>query len=278
MFSMAVTVNVGGGPGGSATRVEGMSRWAERCILRQNPSVVFAQEVPGDEWLAIWGDAGYTITDGVEPRWRIRSALITRHDLDVTQVTQSNCASLEYHGSYLAVARWNNAQCGAVILASVHASPNHAEPARYGWAGDLPAARAGNDSRWTGNRLWDSDMVLGTLGSLTKDRMAPGGVLAAGDFNEARRSDFDAQGARLGTWGQEYFAEVDRIGFTDVTFEALQDEIPTRDGLQLDHVFVHGAVASLIDRRWEPVTDEWWAGPGDLVLSDHAPVWFFIDA
>jgi hypothetical protein len=268
MSSAAVTVNVGGGPGGSTARTVDMSRWAERCIADEKPVIVFAQEVPNDDWLAIWKDAGYAVTDGVGPRWRIRSALVTRQDLDVTPLTEADCASLAYHGSYVAAARWNDAPRGPVILASVHASPQRADPEKYGWQAELPSVR---------NRLWDSDMVLSTLGSLAR---VPGsvGVLAAGDFNEARGYDLDDLGKTLGTWGQEYFAEVERLGFTDVTFTSWQEERPTRGRLQLDHVLPHGAAGITADQSSLPHTDLWWDDPGHRVLSDHAPLWFFLDA
>lgn len=236
--------------------------------------IVFAQEVPSDAWLDVWRSAGYAVTEGVGTRWKIRSALVTRRDVEVIPLTLADCPSLGYHGSYVAAASWRNAPDGPVVLASVHASPSRAEPEEYGWPGDAPAARkGGGDPRWRGNTLWDSDMVLATLGSLA---LVPGqvGVLAAGDFNESREYDFDGDGIRLGTWGMEYFADVERLGFRDVTFDTLGRELPTRAGLQLDHVLTSGATRAVLDRARLPFTDPWWDEPCQWVLSDHAPLWF----
>ena len=196
---MGTTVNVVGGPGGSSARVAGMTAWAEQVMEQRRPSVVFAQEVPSDAWLGAWMRQGYTCTLGVEPSWRIRSALLTADGIDVTPLTASDLPNLSYHGSYVAAARWNNAPGGPTVLASVHASPQLADPSRYGWLGEPPRARnGGGDARFTPDRLWDSDLLLASPRGLAKNDAA---LVAAGDFNVALASDFD-DGRHLGTWAR----------------------------------------------------------------------------
>ena len=112
MYAWAVTVNVGGGPGGSAARTAGMTGWVEQAVDERQPAVVFAQEVPSDAWLAVFTDRGYTVTLGCEPVWRIRSAVITAPGLKVQALTTKDLPNLGYHGSYVAGARWLNAPLG----------------------------------------------------------------------------------------------------------------------------------------------------------------------
>ena len=73
MHAWAVTVNVGGGPGGSAARTAGMTGWAEQALDERQPALVFAQEVPSDAWLAVFADRGSSVTLGCEPVYKIRS-------------------------------------------------------------------------------------------------------------------------------------------------------------------------------------------------------------
>jgi hypothetical protein len=208
MTGWTVTANLGGKFSTDAVKA-GSVRWAQQAIERR-PLVVFAQEVPSASWLKVWSAAGYEVALGGPPSWAVQSAVITDRRLTVEPVSVGEFPNLGYHGSYVAAVRWSSSR-GDVLLASVHASPNPAEPERYDWVGDLPAARSGGgDSRYVGNTLWDSDLVLHTLSEMAR---TGGAVLAAGDFNEARAFDIAADGTRLGTWGQEYFDRVASCGF-----------------------------------------------------------------
>ena len=204
MTEWMVTANLGGSYGGSSARNSAMTSWGERVLASRQPAIAFIQELPygNDSWLGPWTAVGYRVTFGVDRGWRVRSALVTRPDVDIEPLTEAAVPNLSYHGNYLATAKWNSAS-GAVVLASVHASPQKAEPERYGWQGEVPAPRdGGGDPRYSGRQLWDSDLVLATLGELA--RAGHGRLLAAGDFNESL--DFDrGAGATAGTWGKEYF-------------------------------------------------------------------------
>jgi len=246
-FDYAVSMNLAGGLGTTPAKALRMNDWARFLMERDEPpAIVFAQEIPSDDWLDLW--EGYTVTLGSGPQWRVRSALITRSDLDVTGLTAREFPSLGYHGSYVAAARWHNAPCGPTTLVSVHASPSPAEPQRYGWPGELPEPRSGNDARWPNGRLWDSDLVLATLTHLAHPDggTKAASVFAAGDFNEARNDDLDPKGKHRGTWGREYFERVADAGFVDWTYASWDGrEVPTRGGLQLDHVLAAGPATLL---------------------------------
>jgi hypothetical protein len=97
MTKQAVTINVGGGPGNSSAHEAAMTEWARR-VTHDQPAIVFAQEVPSDDWLGVW-TANHNVTLGVERRWRIRSALITHRDLSITKLMEDDCPNLWYHGS-----------------------------------------------------------------------------------------------------------------------------------------------------------------------------------
>lgn len=277
MTRWAVSVNVGGGPGCSAARIEGMTRWAAAAAGEYEPAIVFAQEVPDARWLEVWKGRGYTLFLGEDRGWKIRSALLTAPGLDVEPVTAAHVPNLRYHGSYLAAARWLNAPAAAgTCLVSVHASPQPAEPDRYGWQGRRPTPRhGGGDPRYPPARLWDSDLVLATLHDLADQGRVP--VLAAGDYNEALAHDLDPHtGKRLGSWGQEYLARAEQYGLQDWLGDVWGEERGTRAGLQLDRVLISGPARPLLRRTPSPFVDPAWPGTGSssFGLSDHAPVWF----
>jgi hypothetical protein len=272
----AVTINVGGGPGNSAARGAAMTNWA--CeVARARPAIIFAQEVP-DSWLSVWTDdhAGdYNVTLGVEPTWRMRSALITHRDLSITRLTEDDLPNLRYHGSYVAAACWENAPGGPVTLASVHASPTPAKPETYGWIGAKPRPRVGGgDPRYVSGRTWDSDYLLCTLGEMARE--SP--VIAAGDFNESRTDDlYDDESTRQrGTWGTEYFKIAEEIGFTDCVHRSRGTELPTRGRLQLDHILASGRAAQIVADDPPQSIDAAWARSPAQPLSDHAALWFHL--
>ncbi len=269
-----VTINVGGGPGGSPTRRMGMGDWARHALETKQPAIVFAQEVPSEDWLRIWSDADYKVTDGEDRGWSIRSALITRKDLDVQPLTKEEFPSLWYHGSYVAAALWTNAPDTPLVLASVHASPNPAELETYEWplgAVPAPTARSGGpDSRWTPYQLWDSDMVLTTLLAMHSSGSP---VIAGGDFNESRLYDTGPGGERFHGWGHEFFDAMKRGGLIELSLDSDDVEIPTRGGLQLDHVLVSETLDTAAGLLPETVVDEWWSQKDPDTLSDHAALW-----
>jgi len=272
MLMWSVTVNVGGGPGHTARRAEGMSRWAEQVARgADRPSVVFAQEVPSDDWLRIWADAGYAVSEGVGARWRIRSALITASTMQVTPLSEAEAPTLTYHGSYLVAARWQRPEHD-IILVSAHASPQRADLSTYPWPDDrvpVPAARhGGGDPRWPADRLWDSDMVLATISHMQE---VLGPVIVGGDFNESRRDDLINGNVSHG-WGHEYFDRAESLGLADVSLAASGAELPTRGGLQLDHVLVSSGLLLGADGP-DPYLDPMWATSDPDDLSDHVALW-----
>ena len=110
MTKQAVTINVGGGPGNSSVREAAMTEWA-RQVAHDQPAIVFAQEVPSDDWLGVW-TATHNVTLGVERGWRIWLAVITHLDSSITRLTEADFPNLWYHGSYVAAARWDDAPGG----------------------------------------------------------------------------------------------------------------------------------------------------------------------
>lgn len=134
---LAVTVNVGCGGPHPPGRPAAMSEWA-REAAGHHPGLVFAQEVPADPaWLEVWTEAGYRPPIwGIEKPWRTRSA---RNDVMLERLSVTDSPSLDYHGTYVAAARWLNVRAtGPVVVASVPASPTPAEPQRYGWPNQEP--------------------------------------------------------------------------------------------------------------------------------------------
>ncbi len=148
MTTWAVTVKAGGQFARGQARA-GMLNWA-LAASRTRPAIVFVQEVPSPEWLGIWDEARYQVILGVDRGWKTRSALLAREDLDVEPVTTVSGLSCDdpafgtllYHESYVAVGLWRST-AGPVLLASVHASPQRAEPALYGWTGPVVTPRNG---------------------------------------------------------------------------------------------------------------------------------------
>jgi hypothetical protein len=275
----AVTVNVGGAFMSSA-RQDSMLAWSNAALARE-PAFVFAQEVPSEAWLSVWTDAKYQPVLGLNRRWAVRSALLVRSDLEIEPLTTPESlapeapTTLGYHGSYVAVARWNSAE-GAVLLASVHASPNEAEPERFGWDGpDLTSRGGGGDPRYPGGRLWDSDLLLHTLSILAGD----GPLLAAGDLNEAQDFDIDEHGSRVGTWGHEYFQRAGQQQLTAWLHEAWGSERPTHKRLQLDHILLSESARGLLIGSPEPHLDQAWSSDQNAsTLGDHVPIWFALDS
>jgi hypothetical protein len=265
-----VTANLGGAFAAGEVR-EAAGKWARSALAERRPAIVFAQEVPSDHWLDIWRSSGYRLWLG-EPRgWAVRSVLLTRSDLHISDAGPSDHPTLHYHGSYVAAARWATHR-GDVLLASVHASPNRAEPERYGWAGDLPAARdGGHDARYPGKQLWDSDLVAETLRRM--QLVSP--LLAAGDLNEARGFDVDEAGKPLGTWGREYFDRLVTSGLHPWLHDSWTGERATHAHLQLDHIIVSTEARALLARSPAPHLDRAWLDPAGsgVARSDHAPIW-----
>jgi hypothetical protein len=267
MADWLVTANLGGSFASPAVKASGLA-WADDTIAKR-PAIVFVQEVPSQLWLGRWMHAGYRITVGDAREWKTRSALLTRQDLSVTQVTRREFPTLAYHGSYIAAARLASKR-GDIVVASVHASPNKAEPGAYGWPGDLPTPRkGGNDTRYPGGELWDSDLLLETLRLMA----GHGPLVAGGDYNEARGHDLDDYGTRFGTWGNEYFDRATELQLVAWPAVAWGEERPTRGGLQLDHVLVSSAAEGFLVRDPEPRLDDGWPTTGMADRSDHTPVW-----
>jgi endonuclease/exonuclease/phosphatase family metal-dependent hydrolase len=132
----------------------------------------------------------------------------------------------------------------------------------------------GDDPRYRGNRLWDSDLLLSTLAVLSEK--AP--LLAAGDFNEARDFDLDESGQRIGTWGREYFQRMSDKPLRAWLHDQWGEERPTHGKLQLDHVVISPAAAGLLDAAQKPHLDPMWRDLSSSSLrGDHVPIWFAIN-
>ena len=278
MTNWLVTVNLGGDKQ-SAQRRAGMRDWTERILAdgERRPVVIFAQEV-FTGWLDLFSPRQWVVTLGTDQGWQVRSAVVTSRALAVTRVDDRTVSNLHYHGNYMAVARWERPGQQDIILASVHASPNEADPEKYEWRGPLPEPRhGGRDERYVGSRLWDSDLLLATLRDLHSTTGLP--VLAGGDLNESLLYDFDTSGRQLGTWGKEYFELAHRYGLIPWLHKAWADgnghsERPTRGLYQLDHLLTTADAAELLGTEPLPHVDQEWKDRAALdSLSDHAPVW-----
>jgi hypothetical protein len=257
------------------------------CI---RPALVFVQEVPSAQWLGVWEQCRYDIILGIDRGWKTRSALLVRDDLDVEPITSTSgllwddieFRTLVYHGSYVAAGMWRS-EAGPVLLASVHASPQRADPGAYGWTGqEVTSRHGGGDLRYAPNELWDSDLLLWTLRELNswtkRQAWGPphGALIAAGDLNEARDFDLGADGQRLGTWGDEYFARLRAAGLGSWLHDRWGEERPTHGRLQLDHVLASPGAMGWLDSERAPHLDRAWDSdtPG---LGDHTPVWFALN-
>jgi endonuclease/exonuclease/phosphatase family metal-dependent hydrolase len=263
--SRLVTVNLGGaGPTASEYRASTRT-WAEEHVDAYD--VVLAQEVPDDDWIRIWTERGFQQFTSTGPAYRARSVVLVRNGITARGLLASEFPTSAYHGSYVAAAVVELPGVGAVVLMSVHASPNRvSEEWAEQWRGchqELPEGRPSCG-------LWDSDLVLRSLEIVA----VPGvPVIAAGDWNEARAWDLD----HPGTAGKEFFAKVRDAGLTDCCcpadrgVEGAGDGWPTHGKLCIDHVVATVTVAPHVAVR-TPTTPQV-AGP-----SDHRAVEFTIAA
>jgi hypothetical protein len=164
-----------------------------------------------------------------------------------------------YHGSYVAAA-----VVGGFVLMSVHASPSRLTA---GWerewlkvASDLPAGRSCG--------RWDADLVLESV-KRVRGAAEAGGVIAAGDWNEARGWDVRHPGGG----GVEFFERVQAAGFDDVCCHHGDEGDPTHgdaeQGLHLDHVFVSDSIPVAVKVEKDAMPRRDWP-------ADHRPVEFTI--
>lgn len=266
-----VTVNLGGaGPTASEYRASTRA-WAEDHVDAYD--VVLAQEVPDDDWIRTWTDRGFHPFTSTGPAYRARSAVLVRDDVTARGLLASEFPTSAYHGSYVAAAAVELPGVGAVVLMSVHASPNRvSEEWETTWRKYGPWPVEGRPSCG----LWDSDLVLRSVEIVAAKGMpvvAPGmPVVAAGDWNEARAWDLD----HPGTAGEEFFAKVRDAGLTDCCCPGDEDGPPTHQasgqrGLHIDHVLATASVSPHVHVTALPTEFE--AGP-----SDHRPVEFSIAA
>jgi endonuclease/exonuclease/phosphatase family metal-dependent hydrolase len=234
----AVSANLGWGLASNAAPLDHLGRWLKE-LRAKDADLLFLQEMPGaPEWQSMLVKHGYQLHEGAPARPRYcRSGVAVHESLGrgelVTLPTQ------DYHGSYVAAAAVELVGPGAVTCISVHASPTPLRPEDVErWTGPDPRRRAGGP---TDPPVWDSDYVLATLIAATE----AGPVLAAGDFNEARRWDAD----HAGHWGRDYFLFADDAGLRDLTYRAWKEERPTHrprgdEGrYQTDHVFATDGLA-----------------------------------
>lgn len=235
MSTRLVVANLGHAMPSSAAALPDLRRWlAELRTLAV--SIGLLQEMPA---AAIWGPPleaeGWALIVGDGPTYRCRSGIIYRPE-DVT-LSPESLPTAAYHGSYVVAAALSTATSpGKVTLVSAHASPTRLTATHIDqWPVDSPLGR--RDYR-DGPIYWDSDYVLATLGLLA----ARGPVLAAGDFNEARSWDI----RHGGDWGQDWFANVTKLGLIDVTYSLWGEERPTSRGYQIDHVIATPNIAGLI--------------------------------
>ncbi|MBD3923284.1 hypothetical protein IEZ26_01515 [Nocardioides cavernae] len=178
--------------------------WAERVRRLEEPHLVFAQEVPNDQWLDAWRTEGWDVSVTEGPRYRVRSALLWR---EVEDLGPLDLPTADYHGSYVAGRKLAiRGLEREVAVLSVHASPSPVSDAdKSTWVGRssrrpttspghgvLPIARDARAGRSEGT-LWDSDMVVATCRLLAGDYE----VLAVGDFNECLAWD----DTHSGQWG-----------------------------------------------------------------------------
>lgn len=247
-----------------------MIAWTEQALRTRRPAVIFAQET-FPSWLSLFDGGEYRVITGIDRGWKVQSALVCRSDMAMTKITETALPNLGYHGTYVVAAEWSNNRGGSpAILASVHASPNKAEPERYGWptdAGSPQVRDPGTDRRWA-TGLWDSDYLLLTIHNLHKKLRMP--VLAAGDLNESLLDDPVG-----GTWARTFFDQAAEYGLKSWLHDCWTDERPTRGGVQLDHVLATEDAIPLLAADPPPEIDARWTNVEQLpALSDHAPIWF----
>lgn len=252
-----------------------MLEWTTEFLSgTHRPRLIFAQETY-PAWLLFVEESGYQVIEGVERGWNVRSALIVDQGVEVHGLTDADLPELRYHGTYVAAGLWTRSDDTKAVLASVHASPAYAEPEKYDWpdSASLPTRRhGGSDPRWPNDRWWDSDFVLATLHELGERFQVP--MLVAGDLNESLLDDPEG-----GTWGSEYFKNAAALGL-DAWLHKLwcrehKGEMPTREGLQLDHILVARGGEELLRVEPAPERDTRWASDHSARrLSDHAAIWF----
>lgn len=218
-----------------AERIASATQWAAE-VRRTGAHLVFAQEIPGDEWLRAW-KSDYEIVTVARPRYQVRSALLVERSISCDLYP---LPTVRYHDSYVAAASIVLPSIGSLVALSVHASPAViTDRYRQDWkASDLePPLGRGNDVPW------DSDALLATVRAVA----TTGPVIAAGDWNEAR--SWDDNHSQSAT-GAEFFTRVEQEDLLrDVTYRAWKKkEVPTHrigneDSLQLDHIFATPGVA-----------------------------------
>lgn len=228
----AVSVNLGGAFRKHHDGAIGPDAWAERHATEYD--IVFAQEVPDEDWLRRW--PGLTVVRHTAGEtYRTKSALLVRRG-EVPDVAQPEVVTAAYHGSYVATAVTDLSGIGSVRLMSIHASPNRVSADwQQQWTAcgvELP------DERTCGR--WDADLLLETVRIAAID---VGGVIAAGDWNEARAWDRKY----LDGGGVEFFEKVEAVGLVDVCCPGGTDGAPTRGDLRIDHVFASPSVSDMIE-------------------------------
>lgn len=192
----------------------------------------------------------------VEPTSARRSALLLRQTLEWRTVPVNRL--LELLGAYVVAAQ---VRLGGAWLnvVSIHAAP-------YEWEGSLPPGYQ-LKPRSCEKHLWHSDIALARLIELPQ----AGPVLAVGDYNECL--GWDEPRHRGHNCGKEFFATLETGCLIDCTVGAWADGErqtgPQRD-YQVDRVLADRATA----RRVHVSVDELEFDK----LSDHAPIWFSLDA
>jgi Endonuclease/Exonuclease/phosphatase family len=226
----ALTANLGCGGPHRESRRQWAEGWLSSCG-RQHLDLLFLQEVPPEAAARLGRDYQVMTDDGPRP-YPCRSVVAARRASGL-KLDDLPIESAPYHGSYVAGAVGTFPTLGRVALLSVHASPNEAKLRETAlWECEEPARRN------SGGELWDSDYALATAWQLVRQQDH---VLAAGDWNEARRWD-DTHG---GTWGKDFFRSVEDAGLVDCAFRDWEAERATHGEYQDDHVF---ATSSISDR------------------------------
>ncbi len=188
---------------------------------------MFAQEIPGAEWIAEWRADGFTVVTEEEQPFAVRSAVIARAGLMIEPL---RLPSADYHGSYVAAASLT-VDGPPITLVSMHASPSRLTSDHVASALAVIRSRRQRNGEW-----WDADFVLGTLADLVADGHR---VIAAGDLNECLAWDQTHDGS----WGQQFFENVEHAGLGSATLAAWQRHerstyLGSDAGYQLDHVLV----------------------------------------
>jgi endonuclease/exonuclease/phosphatase family metal-dependent hydrolase len=228
----AVSVNLGGAFRKHHDGAIGPDAWADRHANEYD--LVFAQEVPDEDWLRKWTDFA-VVRHTAGETYRTKSVLLVRSGV-VPHETQPALKTAAYHGSYVATLVTDLPGIGPTRLMSVHASPKRVSADwQQQWIAcgvDLPTGR-------TCGR-WDADLLLETVRIAASD---VGGVIAAGDWNEAR--EWDSTHPNDG--GVEFFNNVKPEELVDVCCPGDKDGAPTRGDLRIDHVFASPSVSEVIE-------------------------------